>query len=111
MGLRENWGGTTNLHYGLRTLMDEHHDKFSPQTVVLLLSDLFTSEPEKSAREVRNLYRKTKSIYIFRVVADEEEDYAFYETYVFPFIGAATALYDVKSLAGMAEAVRNVCVG
>ncbi len=108
--LRENWGGTTSIHFALRTLQEDYHDKFSPQTVVLMLSDLFTSEPEKSSQEVKKLYRKTKSFYIFRVVAEEEEDYTYYETYVRPFIGSATALYDVKDLAGMAEAVRRVCI-
>lgn len=109
MELRENWGGTTSIFYALRTLQEDHHDKFSPQTVVLMLSDLFTSEPEKSAQEVKKLYRKTKSFYIFRVT-DDEEDYSYYQTYVRPFIGAATAVYDVKDIGGMAEAVRKVCV-
>lgn len=110
MQCRENWGGTTSIYYALKTLQNDHHDKFSPQTVVLMLSDLFTSEPEKSSMEVKKLYRKTKDFYIFRVVADEEEDYTYYETYVRPFIGSATALFDVKNLAGMADAVRKVCV-
>lgn len=110
MQLRENWGGTTSIYYALKTLQEDYHDKFSPQTVVLLLSDLFTSEPEKSSLEVKKLYRKTKDFYIFRVVVDEEEDYTYYETYVRPFIGSATALFDVKDIEGMADAVRKVCV-
>ena len=110
MQLRENWGGTTSIYFALKTLQEDYHDKFSPQTVVLMLSDLFTSEPEKSSIEVKKLYRKTKDFYIFRVIDDEEEDYSYYETYVRPFIGSATALYDVKDIAGMADAVRKVCV-
>jgi hypothetical protein len=110
MSLRENWGGTTSIYYALRTLQEEHHDKFSPQTVVLMLSDLFTSEPEKSAMEVRKLYRKTKAFYIFRVVQDEEEDITYFDTYVRPFFGTATGLFDVRNLEGMAEAVRRVCI-
>jgi hypothetical protein len=110
MQLRENWGGTTSIYYALRTLQEDHHDKFSPQTVVLMLSDLFTAEPEKSSQEVRKLYRKTKEFYIFRVVADEDEDYTYYDIYVRPFNGSATAIFDVKDLAGMADAVRKVCV-
>lgn len=110
MQIRENWGGTTSVYYALKTLQEEHHDKFSHQSVVLMLSDLLTSEPEKSALEVRKLYRKTKAFYIFRVVAEEEEDITYFETYVRPFIGSATGLFDVKDLAGMAEAVRRVCV-
>ncbi|HHU76808.1 MAG TPA: VWA domain-containing protein [Firmicutes bacterium] len=110
MQLRDNWGGTTSVHYALKTLQKDHHDKFSPQAVVLMLSDLFTSEPGKSAVEVKKIYRKVKSFYIFRVVADEVEDYSYYETYVRPFIGVSTALYDVKNIEDMAEAVRQVCV-
>lgn len=110
MQLRENWGGTTSIYYALRTLQEDYHDKFSPQTVVLMLSDLFTAEPEKSSQEVRKLYRKTKEFYIFRVIADEDEDYAYYDTYVRPFNGSATAIFDVKDLAGMADAVRRVCI-
>ncbi|TEB14739.1 VWA domain containing CoxE-like protein [Pelotomaculum sp. FP] len=110
MQLRENWGGTTSIYYALKTLQEDHHDKFSPQTVVLMLSDLFTSEPEKSSLEVRKLYRKTKAFYIFRVVVDEEEDMSYFDTYVRPFIGSATGLFDVKNLEGMAEAVRRVCI-
>lgn len=110
MQLRDNWGGTTSIYHALKTLQEDHHDKFSPQTVVLMLSDLFTSEPEKASQEVKKVYRKTKSFYIFRVVAEEEEDYTYYDTYVRPFLGAATALYDVKDLDGMADAVRKVCI-
>lgn len=110
MSLRENWGGTTSILYALKTLQEEHHDKFSPQTVVLMLSDLFTSEPEKSAMEVRKLCRKTKAFYLFRVVQDEEEDMAYFDTYVRPFIGTTTGLFDIKNLEGMAEAVRRVCI-
>lgn len=110
MSLRENWGGTTSVYYALKTLQEDHHDKFSPQTVILMLSDLFTSEPEKSAMEVRKLCRKTKAFYLFRVVQDEEEDMTYFDTYVRPFIGTATGLFDVKNLEGMADAVRRVCI-
>lgn len=109
MSLRENWGGTTSIYYALRTLQEDHHDKFSPQTVVLMLSDLFTAEAEKSAMEVRKLCRKTKAFYLFRVV-QEEEDMAYFDAYVRPFIGTATGLFDVKNLEGMADAVRRVCI-
>lgn len=108
MQLRENWGGTTSIFYALRTLQADHHDKFSPQTVVLMLSDLFTAEPVQSSQEVKKLCRKIKSFYIFRVV--DEDDYGYYETYVRPFVGAATAVYDVKDLGDMADAVRRVCI-
>jgi hypothetical protein len=43
-------------------------------------------------------------------VADEDEDYTYYDTYVRPFNGSATAIFDVKDLAGMADAVRKVCI-
>jgi len=106
---RENWGGTTSIFHALRTLQEEHHDKLSFQSVVLMLSDLFTAEPEKSSEEVKKICRRSKGFYIFRTV-DDEEDRVFYDNYVRPFIGAATAVYNVKNLRDMAEAVRKVCL-
>lgn len=108
--LRDNWGGTTSLYHALRTLQNDHHDKFSPQSVVLILSDLYTVEPEKAADEVRKLYRKTKAIYIFRVKDREKDDITYFQTYIQPFIGTATGLYDISSLEDMAEAIRKVVV-
>ncbi|MGI6491469.1 MAG: VWA domain-containing protein [Pelotomaculum sp.] len=108
--LRENWGGTTSIYHALRTLQNVHHDKFSPQSVVLMLSDLFTTEPEKAADEVRKLYRKTKAFYIFRVKDQERDDITYYQTYIQPFIGTATGLYDISSLEDMADAIRKVVV-
>ncbi|MBP2625727.1 MAG: hypothetical protein H6Q68_438 [Firmicutes bacterium] len=107
--MRKNWGGTTSIASALRTLQEKHHDKFSPQTVVLMLSDLATAEITKSAEEVKKLCRKTKSFFIFRTVDDEENAY-FYNTSVRPFIRTATAVYDIKDLGGMADAVRKVCI-
>ncbi|KJR45506.1 Carbon monoxide oxidation accessory protein CoxE [Desulfosporosinus sp. I2] len=106
---RANWGGTTSIASSLSTLQEQHHDKFSPQTVVLMLSDLFTAEPLKSAEEVKKLRRKTKSFFIFRTVDGEDDDYS-YEKGVRPFLRAATAVYDIKDLGGMANAVRKVCI-
>jgi len=108
--LRENWGGTTSIYHALRTLQEVHHDKFSPQSVVLMLSDLFTAEPEKAANEVKNLCRKTKAFYIFRVKDRERDDITYYQTYIQPFVGKATGLYDISSLEDMAEAIRKVVV-
>jgi len=110
---RSTWGGTTSIFTGLQTFQSEHHDKFTTQTVVLMLSDLYTDDPVKSADEVRKIRRKTKAFYIFQI-ADKEvlmEEYNTYdETYVQPFRGAATATYQVTDLNSMANAVRNVCV-
>ena len=110
---RKTWGGTTSIFTGLQTFQSEHHDKFTTQTVVLMLSDLYTDDPAKSADEVRRIRRKTKAFYIFQI-ADKEilmEEYNTYdETYVKPFRGAATATYQVTDLNSMANAVRNVCV-
>lgn len=110
---RNTWGGTTSIFTGLETFQRDHHDKFSPQTVVLMLSDLYTDDPVKSADEVRNIRRKTKSFYIFQVAekeVDMEEYNTYEETYVLPFKGAASAMYKVNDLDSMANAVRNVCV-
>ena len=110
---RKTWGGTTSIFTGLETFQTEYHDKFTTQTVVLMLSDLYTDDPVKSAIEVRNIRRKTKAFYIFRVAEDEvvmEEYNTYEETYVKPFVGAATAMYQVHDLDSMASAVRNVCV-
>lgn len=111
--LRSTWGGTTSIFTGLATFQREHHDKFSPQTVVLMLSDLYTDEPVKSAEEVRKIRRKTKSFYIFHVAEKElemEEYNTYEETYIAPFRGAASAMYTITDLDSMANAVRNVCV-
>ncbi|GAB6154849.1 hypothetical protein JCM17380_35990 [Desulfosporosinus burensis] len=107
--MRKNWGGTTSIATSLRTLQEKHHDKFVSQTVVLMLSDLFTAEPLKSAEEVKKISRKTKSYFIFRTMDDEDDEYA-YEKSVRPFIRVATAIYDIKDLGGMANAVRKVCL-
>jgi len=107
--MRKNWGGTTSIASALRSLQEKHHDKFMSQTVVLMLSDLFTAEPQKSAAEVKKISRKTKSFFIFRTMDDEDDEYA-YEKNVRPFIRAATAIYDIKDLEGMANAVRKVCI-
>lgn len=107
--IRKNWGGTTRISAALRTLQEKHHDKFLPQTIVLMLSDLFTAEPLKSAQEVQKIRRRIKSFFIFRTVDDDDDEYA-YETSVRPFIRAATAVYDIKDLEGMAAAVRKVCL-
>jgi hypothetical protein len=98
---RENWGGTTNIDIALKNLQKNHHDKFGPQSIVLLLSDLFTAEPEKAADEVRKITRRTKRFFIFRAVDDEiarEEYNTYFETYVRPFIGTASAIYDINSI-------------
>lgn len=108
--MRENWGGTTSIASALRTLQEDHHDKFSPHSVVLMLSDLFTAEPLKSSEEVQKLRRKTKSFFIFRTVDDDDDDSYAYETSIRPFIRAATAVYDIRDLKGMANAVRKVCI-
>lgn len=111
--LRKTWGGTTSIFTGLQTFQSEHHDKFTTQTVVLMLSDLYTDDPVKSAEEVRNIRRKTKAFYIFRIAEKEilmEEYNTYEETYVKPFMGAATATYQVSDLDSMATAVRNVCI-
>lgn len=113
MQLHGNWGGTTDITRSLMTLQQDFHDKFTPQTVVMMLSDLFTTEPKLAAEEVRKIARRTKSFYIFRASDHEmmEEVYInYYETYVRPFVGCATAVYEIDSLASMAAAVRNVCV-
>ncbi|HBW35292.1 VWA domain-containing protein [Desulfosporosinus sp. BICA1-9] len=107
--IRKNWGGTTSIATALRTLQEKHHDKFMSQTVVLMLSDLFTAEPQKSAEEVKKISRKIKSFFIFRTMDDEDDEYA-YEKSVRPFIRAATAIYDIKDLGEMANAVRKVCL-
>lgn len=107
--IRKNWGGTTSMATALSTLQEKHHDKFVSQTVVLMLSDLFTAEPLKSAAEVKKINRKIKSFFIFRTMDDEDDEYA-YEKSVRPFIGAATAIYNIKDLGGMANAVRKVCL-
>ncbi|MCL2025772.1 MAG: VWA domain-containing protein [Leptospirales bacterium] len=110
---RKTWGGTTSIFTGLQTFQSEHHDKFTTKTVVLMLSDLYTDDPMKSADEVRKIRRKTKAFYIFQI-ADKEvlmEEYNTYdETYVQPFRGAATATYQVTDLNSMANAIRNVCM-
>lgn len=110
---RKTWGGTTSIFTGLQTFQLEHHDKFTTKTVVLMLSDLYTDDPAKSADEVRKIRRKTKAFYIFQI-ADKDvlmEEYNTYdETYVQPFRGAATATYQVTDLNSMANAVRNVCI-
>jgi len=107
--IRKNWGGTTRIATALKTLQEKHHDKFSPQTIVLMLSDLFTSEPLKSAEEVLKIRRIIKSFFIFRTMDEDDDEYA-YETSVRPFVRAATSVYDIKDLGGMAAAVRNVCI-
>jgi uncharacterized protein with von Willebrand factor type A (vWA) domain len=110
---RANWGGTTNIHTALRTFQRDYHDRFSPQSIVLLLSDLFTSEPGTSAEEVRKISRRTKRFFIFRAVDDEmdRETYnTYYENYVAPFIGSASAIFDIKDISSMAHAVKNVCI-
>jgi hypothetical protein len=110
---RENWGGTTNIDIALKNLQKNHHDKFGPQSIVLMLSDLFTAEPEKAADEVRKITRRTKRFFIFRAVDDEiarEEYNTYFETYVRPFIGTASAIFDINSIDSMAHAVRNVCI-
>ncbi|MDR3237977.1 MAG: VWA domain-containing protein [Spirochaetia bacterium] len=110
---RKTWGGTTSIFTGLRTFQSEHHDKFTTQTVVLMLSDLYTDDPILSADEVRKIRRKTKAFYIFQIAEKEvlmEEYNTYDETYVMPFRGAATVTYLVSDLDSMANAVRNVCV-
>jgi hypothetical protein len=74
----------------------------------MILSDLFTIEPKKAAEEVKKLHRKTKEVYIFRVVKEDDEDY--YDSYVRPFIGSSTAMFDISDIEDMAQAVRNVCL-
>jgi uncharacterized protein with von Willebrand factor type A (vWA) domain len=105
---RRNWGGTTSLHYALETLQKSYHQYYSPQTVVMILSDLFTIEPKKAAAEVKKLHRKTKEVYLFRVVKEDDDDY--YDSYVRPFIGSSTAIFDISGIEDMAQAVRNVCL-
>ena len=111
--LRKNWGGTTSILTALKTLQKDYHDKFSPHTIVLMLSDLYTSEPEDSAKEVKKMCRKTKSFYIFRAAErdlEPESIRTYYETYVRPFIGSATAIFEIDDIDSMASAVRNVCI-
>jgi uncharacterized protein with von Willebrand factor type A (vWA) domain len=110
---RANWGGTTNIHTALKTLQRDYHDRFSPQSIVLLLSDLFTSEPETSAEEVRKIARRTNRFFIFRAVDDEmdrETSETYYENYVIPFTGSAAAIFDIKDISSMAHAGKNVCI-